>query len=785
MNQSSTRIFKNAAAVLLFAISAVFFTSCNGDDNPVKTSEITVSPDSLGFGIVSVGSFKLLTVTLQNNTGTNTGLTLDFANNGHEAFSIFGDENVSIDANSSVVVNVRFAPLSGGDFEAVLKIGTEAEVKLTGSGVESDLITYSPAELDFAGVLVDVPKKKGISIENISSHDIELELKFEGNSENAFSIEDGAGNINLKKNEIKEVTVIFTPQDSKSFQASLLIDTIAVIPLSGSGLDKLPIITSPSDLDFGDVDAGTTVEKMIIIQNQANDEIPVSPEIVSDGQGVFEITELPAETLAAGMKDTVKVSFTPADTGYYNASLYIDESKTVEVPLTGHGLRQPDLEFSDNSLEFGNVETGNQKSMNITITNLTNQNVSVSSALSSNVFAIMGNSSFDIAAGSEKILSIQFEPDAAGSFDADILFSTSNLRQYEVALSGTGLQGQAEELRSASVSTGPVLDGEIDGIWNSAQEINVQLEPVQFITGGDPFVNAVLRSVNDGEYIYFLAEIEDDTKNDMPNRLVFNGGDPSDDANWTLTSDGQDGFAIMFPITESVTGHKGDSFDDAGCYTACHTAKFITTYESGMYPASGKIDIWYWKSGTTNPQGYADDYFADGAREKRMPDMTGKSFSVANFRDPEIASDLKPINMAGGDNGGLNPELYLWMETAQKFDAESENPATGASWAADDAVPGWQLRVPENFFDEGYRGDVEAAGVYRNGKWIIEIKRKLDTETSGGDDVLLSKGQNIPVSIAFFNDTRKYADFQYRNLSENPKPQHWGLSDYVINLVIE
>ena len=158
-----------------------------------------------------MGSFKLLTVTIENNTGTNTGLTLDFANNGHEAFSIFGDENVSIDANSSVVVNVRFAPLSEGDFEAVLKVGTEAEVTLKGSGVESDLITYSPAELDFAGVLIDVPKKKGISIENISGQDIDLELKFEGNSENAFSIEGGAGNITLKKNEVKEIKIVFRP----------------------------------------------------------------------------------------------------------------------------------------------------------------------------------------------------------------------------------------------------------------------------------------------------------------------------------------------------------------------------------------------------------------------------------------------------------------------------------------------------------------------------------------------------------------------------------------------
>jgi hypothetical protein len=287
----------------------------------------------------------------------------------------------------------------------------------------------------------------------------------------------------------------------------------------------------------------------------------------------------------------------------------------------------------------------------------------------------------------------------------------------------------------------------------------------------------------DNEYVYFLAIVEDDTQNDTPNKIVLTGDDPADDANWSIQTNGQDGIGFIFPITETVTGHKGGDFSVGGCYTACHTAKFITTYESGMYPFQGEVDIWYWKAGTTNPQSHADDYVASGASEKRKGDVIGGSFSDENFRDVAAGGNLLPISMPGGDNGGLNKSKHIWDPTSATFDPSANNPGTNQPWKKDDFVSGWKLDVPEQFFPgEGYRGDIEAKGVYMNGKWIVEFKRKINTNSSNDDDVVFDTSKDILFSFAFFNNSRKYAEFEYINLSGNPTPGHFGPTTYVITL---
>jgi len=60
----------------------------------------------------------------------------------------------------------------------------------------------------------------------------------------------------------------------------------------------------------------------------------------------------------------------------------------------------------------------------------------------------------------------------------------------------------------------------------------------------------------------------------------------------------------------------------------------------------------------------------------------------------------------------------------------------------------------------GSIADVKAKGVWANGMWRLEIKRKLNT--GNPDDVLLKKGETLKVGIGIFN--RSEADDH--NISE-------------------
>ncbi|MCM3905947.1 MAG: choice-of-anchor D domain-containing protein, partial [Pyrinomonadaceae bacterium] len=110
-----------------------------GDSVPPPTPALGVNPTSYDFSSVDVGTTKDLDFTVQN-TGGGT-LTGSVAVTPNTPFSIVGNDSLSLAANQSQPITVRFSPTSAGQANALVSFtsnGGNLSLSVTGTGVLAD-----------------------------------------------------------------------------------------------------------------------------------------------------------------------------------------------------------------------------------------------------------------------------------------------------------------------------------------------------------------------------------------------------------------------------------------------------------------------------------------------------------------------------------------------------------------------------------------------------------------------------------------------------------------------
>ena len=170
------------AAGLLVLTGSLAFTGCSGvspstqnpsspgnpsnpgspssSSNPAGT--LAVSPSSLNFGNVAVGSSSTLTATL---SATNADVTVSSATPGGSGYSITGIKfPVTVAAGHNTSYTIAFAPLTSGASSGSISFVSNASDALltqsyTGSGTQSPAqnpgtLTLSPSSLNFGNVAV-------------------------------------------------------------------------------------------------------------------------------------------------------------------------------------------------------------------------------------------------------------------------------------------------------------------------------------------------------------------------------------------------------------------------------------------------------------------------------------------------------------------------------------------------------------------------------------------------------------------------------------------------------
>jgi PAS domain S-box-containing protein len=280
-----------------------------------------------------------------------------------------------------------------------------------------------------------------------------------------------------------------------------------------------------------------------------------------------------------------------------------------------------------------------------------------------------------------------------------------------------------------------VIDGKItEPSWSKAKNLVITIQD-----GSIGQIDVELKSLYDDNYIYLYSSWPDASMNVDKNHFTYN----TSIGRWYQSGD-EDRIAILWNIDNSING-----FNIGGCAMTCHGDRKSTN-------ADGEIgDLWQWLAALSNPLGYADDNYLDN--------NVFQSFSgwTAIHTDDTLNGGItynynvttgRPLFMQDPQiTPSLGPEFLVKTESIE-FNSTYRDPIKKIEWSDGDKIPGFVLGKPE-----GSRGDIEAKGVWEDGKWQIELKRKL--VTGNDDDVAFDITKIYRFGIAVMDDTGGFRRF--------------------------
>lgn len=244
----------------------------------------------------------------------------------------------------------------------------------------------------------------------------------------------------------------------------------------------------------------------------------------------------------------------------------------------------------------------------------------------------------------------------------------------------------------ARVESAPTLDGKSDdAAWAKAQPLKLTAKRAMEPNKGAK-TPVTLRSVRTDTHIYFLVEWDDATESVSHKTWTWN----KDAGKYEEGKDREDMCALAFE----------------------HTGPFVADMLAGV---EGVWDVWHWKAFRTNPQGYAMD--------KTHRYSKSKPEAKANAHKTNDGSE---IWIARPEDAGDSAEKKQPAPTEQKGDT----------------VPQFVTTTPS-----GSAADVQGKGRWANGRWTLELARRLDTKQADDTAFDPSKSGGYQMSVAAFDHT--------------------------------
>src|SRR5260370_583957 len=198
---------------------------------------------------------------------------------------------------------------------------------------------------------------------------------------------------------------------------------------------------SPSSIDFGDQDIGTTSNPLTVtLTNNGNADLVVSG--VSPSPSQFAAAGPSSATITAGKQVVYTVTFDPSVAQVYSGALSFTITPSVSAgPVSLNGKGRKRISISPTSLSFGN-QTVNTTStpQSVTVTNTGSSSLVINSAASSpSQFVLPGVTPTTGGPGGNAVYTVTFTPTAAQFYSGSVAFNTNaSAVASTVPESGTG-----------------------------------------------------------------------------------------------------------------------------------------------------------------------------------------------------------------------------------------------------------------------------------------------------------------------------------------------------------
>ncbi|MEV4510431.1 choice-of-anchor D domain-containing protein [Dactylosporangium sp. NPDC049525] len=495
---------------------------------PDNGSNISVSPNALGFGSVATGGASAAQAVTVTNSGTASAPVGTIAVTGD--FTQTSTCGSSIAAGGSCTVSVTFRPTAAGTRTGNLSVtaaGVTSTVPLSGTGVApGPVVNASPGSLSFAGTVVGA-----------SAPAQTVTLTNSGTTAATVSGVTATGDFSQTNNcsalavgASCTVTVTFTPTTSGSRTGTLTVasnanNSPATVSLSGSGIGSSTNIalnkTATASSQVNGTQAATTATdgNADTYWESNNNAFPQWVQVdLGATSSIGKVTlKLPPATAWATRRQTLSIlgstdgsnfstivgsaerEFNPATGNTVNLTFTATNARYVRVNITantgwpagqvaelevypggGTTPTTPVLSANPSGLTFAsqalNTTSGSQA---VTITNTGTAAATVSGVSVTGDYQQTNNCS-SIAVGASCVVNVSFRPTASGT-RTGTLTVTSNAQNSPttVALSGTGAGGTTPTNLAAGKPTsesshvqvygsGNVTDGDQNSYWESA-----------------------------------------------------------------------------------------------------------------------------------------------------------------------------------------------------------------------------------------------------------------------------------------------------------------------------
>ncbi len=452
---------------------------------------ITVSPVSLAFGSLSVGTTSPAQTITLTNSGTAALSITSLAVSGSSASNFVESDNCgsSVAAGANCSINITFTPSASGPVTAALYIadnvsGSPQTVSLSGTGTAA-AVSLSPASLAFGNLAIGtVSAAQTTTLTNSGNAALSISgLSVYGANAGNFVETNNCGN-SVAAGANCTISVTFKPSASGAATATLGVADNAsgspqTVSLSGTGT-AAAVSLSPSSLIFGSLAIGTTsAAQTITMSNPGNAALSITGLALSGANASnFVETNTCGSSVAAGANCTIGVTFKPSASGAATAALSIADNLSgspQSVSLSGTGTSTaPAVSLSPASLAFGSLAVGaTSPAQTITLTNSGNAALSITglalSGSNASNFTQTNNCGSSVAVGANCTISVTFTASTSGAASAALSIA-DNLSgsPQTVSLSGTGTAA------AVSLSPSSLIFGSLAiGTTSAAQTITL------------------------------------------------------------------------------------------------------------------------------------------------------------------------------------------------------------------------------------------------------------------------------------------------------------------------
>ena len=442
---------------------------------------IVVDPDALDFGRVAVdrGRGRELIIT---NAGEEL-LVIDAIDLEEGVFTIDFNDPIEIAGGADFALVVTFTPDAVGDFAADMTIhsndpeNAEVVVPLAGTGfipgeephfifritdtnmsvlvTEALLGGESLVPGDEVGVFTNGGLCAGGTIVPGNFPEAPMGMAAWGTEQgqnNGFAVGE---DLNFRFWDFEaeiEVNAQITEVEN-NIEPIFAVNAFIVLRLGAEVEPEPDIVVGANAHNFGRVDVGGVAEWALNVSNVGDEDLVIN---AMDIDGQYFAVDFEAEvTFQPGEGGDFMVTFAPEANGFFEATLTITSNDpdegVVEIALLGTTLQEdqpPVIVLSADELNFGQVFLGQERSLNLTISNDGDEFLVINAIdLGDDVFSTNFQNRLEVAGGGSEVLTVTFTPDARGLVETDMTIRSNDENNAAVVVQLSGFGFDPEEDR--------------------------------------------------------------------------------------------------------------------------------------------------------------------------------------------------------------------------------------------------------------------------------------------------------------------------------------------------